>query len=300
MGQPGRKTMEAGALVAIEAVTGIGVNVAFGPVMTGQRATHRLARACGNRSILSTPMQHDRALDRLCFGHMVFDSAAVVANRDIHVDACRGQKCQPAAKAEADHADLAAASIWPSQVTDGSPDVFGGLAEITAARQFDTALDSRLVIIELYTGFQSPENIRRQGHIPLFRVRIAHRPDVIVNAEDLLQDDHRGATARRRPCQIGGQTGAVGFPDNHFFSSHRVVLLTPGITPVYRAHRYNRSSLCASTRNSHFAAPSTCHVAGATSFATDSLGGFPERASPFVANRNGWTSMAAASGGQQP
>ena len=141
-------------------------------------------------------MEEDRTARRLRRG--VGHPAAVVADGGPHaIDARGSQPGQGAAQAIADDAHLEALA---RQRLHGGANVLDHVVHVDLAADAAAELDVLRLVAGLEAALGAIEDGRGQGHVALRGEAVRHVPDVVVDAEDLLDDDEptlRGALGRR-------------------------------------------------------------------------------------------------------
>ena len=82
-------------------------------------------------------------------------------------------------------------SGMPSRWAWVASNVFGGLLEIELLHDRESVTEPGLVLA-LETSLDAPEHVRRQGHVARTGQPVGDLPDVVVDAEDLLEQEHPG------------------------------------------------------------------------------------------------------------
>ena len=67
--------------------------------------------------------------------------------------------------------------------------------------ELDAALAVGALVAELDAALRAPEDVGREHHEAIERVLIGHAADVLVDAEDLLEQHQARAAARRRQAR---------------------------------------------------------------------------------------------------
>src|SRR5439155_3951483 len=133
-----------------------------------------------------------------CFG----DTATVVAHgAGDAVDACRGEPGERAAQAVAYDTDLE--PLGPERL-DGRADVLDHVVDVDLAPDLASAVDVGGLVTALEAALGAVEDGRRQRDIAVLGETVGHVLDVVVDAEDLL-DDHDpalGLAGGRRAVRV--------------------------------------------------------------------------------------------------
>jgi hypothetical protein len=200
------------AVVAVEAVLGVGVDVDLDLVVVVEAfgdAGHGRQR---DVAVGAAEMHQHRHRDLAGALQRVLDAAAVVAHG--RVDQAVGGRMvgQAAAEAVAERGDLAFHAVERAQRLDGGGDVRLRQGEVGGVHQFDGALPARVVIAQFDTRAVAPEQVGSDHHIAVGRVLVGHVADVLVDAENLLQQHDAGTLAAARQRHVGAEA-AVGDGD---------------------------------------------------------------------------------------
>ena len=118
----------------------------------------------------------------------------VVARRRVEATATypaqrRGGEGQPAPKAEPDSTDLATALSHAEQVGVSGLNVGDGGGEVELLHHRERVGHPRLVLT-LETGLDPPEHVRRQHDVAGVCHSLGERPDVVIDPEELLKEQH--------------------------------------------------------------------------------------------------------------
>src|SRR5262249_5996244 len=197
------------ALVAVEAVAGrVHVLSQLRRVLL-----HLLPVLLGNRCVRLAPVEDHRALRSLRRGFG--NAATVIRDRGGDtVDPRRGEPRHGAAEAVADDADLEAGLLG---FLDGGAHVLHGVVDGELAAHRAPALDVRLLITRLEAALDAVEQRGRDREVTLLGEAIGHALDVVIDAEDLLNDDQRAPRLARRRGLVGGELVSVfGGQIDHF------------------------------------------------------------------------------------
>src|SRR5258706_3863620 len=183
--------------------------------------------------ILSRDVQHQRLLDLARFVEAILDIDAVIADGGIAVGARGAEERELAAKAVADRAHLAGDARSATQMGDRGLDVGDALVDVEALHQAESLAPILLSFIgELNAGLEPPEQVTRERKAAARRMPVADMPHHVVDAEDLLNDDHARSTARRRRRQICSKISVRAF-DSDIFSAHGVSCLPQSFGLMY-------------------------------------------------------------------
>src|SRR5438445_4508389 len=135
------------------------------------------------------------------------DAAAVVAARRREpVDERRREPRERAAHAVADGADL---ELLRLERPHRGPKVGDHLLPADLAPEGPPALDVARPVAHGDVALDTVEERRRQREVSVGRIAVAHRLDVRVDAEDLLDDDEAPSRRARRRGAVGGEAVAV-------------------------------------------------------------------------------------------
>src|SRR6476619_4905556 len=180
-------------------------------------------------------MQQQRLADVLSFAQQIVETDAVVADRGIAVGAGGAEKGEPPTQAIADHADLGAAAR--PQGGDAGGQVFDAFVCIEFLQQVEPFLELiENIGIQFHTGLQPPEQVGGDDRIAVCRPGIGHGADVLVDAQDFLNDhDTRLGLARWH--------GEIGFHAARSIRRGNVAIAVHGIstrhTPFNNTSRSN-------------------------------------------------------------
>src|SRR5262245_8121770 len=220
-----RRRVVAAALVAVEAVVG--------GIVVDQHVGMGLAQLVHMRHrdvhVLVAEMHHGRHLWLLALGAV--DAAAIVGRHRIGPEPGRRQPGDGAAPAVAGDRDLAGAALL--QLLDRRLDVLDRLVEPELGHVLAALGDGVGRVAELDAGLDVVEEPRRQRQIAVGRELVGHRPDVMVDPEDLLDDDHAALGRAPGRGQIGADLAGLGLKTD-IFTHEDSSRLRPALDMVMR------------------------------------------------------------------
>src|SRR5215217_1998123 len=197
----GGRDVVAAALVAMEAVIGRVIEDLHGGMELAElvHVRHR------DVHVLVAEMHLDRHLGCLALGAV--DAAAIVGRHRVGLEPGRRQPGDGAAPAVAGDRHLLDAA--PLQLLDRRLDVLDRLVAPELGHVLAALGDGVGRVAELDAGLDVVEEPRRQREIAVGRELVGHRPDMVVDAEDLL-DDHDAALGRAlRRGKVGGDLAGL-------------------------------------------------------------------------------------------
>ena len=211
----------------------------------------------GDRVIGLAEEQNGRNLRLLVAGRR--DAAAVIADRRAQSgEIAGGQEGQRAAEAIADDADLAAFR----RLGDGRGDVGHEILVLALAAQGGAGLHVGLLVARLVVLLHAIVDRRRDGDVAMRGVEIGGGADVMVDAEDFLNDDDAALGRAGRSGQIGADLDAV--PGGQFdMLSHDVSPYCVSVNRWRSSARRAIKSIPASRASGLCGQARLCRVAGA-------------------------------------
>jgi hypothetical protein len=186
--------------------------------LTGERCFDLSLCRLGDEFVLFTEVHQQGSAQPANLAEIFFGVAAMVSNRCIDLIAGGYDKSHQCAEAVALHANLAGRLRQRRGCAYRFPDILStGIAIIGPVKpqtvlpvcvRSDTKIDAR---------FLPPEQVRRDRDEALGRKLIACRPDVGVNAEQLLENNHRRCRQLDRPRDVGAKRPVRRLDDNMTF-----------------------------------------------------------------------------------
>ena len=134
------------------------------------------------------------------FSCIVADASGVVADSDIGTQARRADPCQQSAIAISDDAGFLTGLC--AHVLEGRIDVLQCISEIELLQNGSAFLCVGAVVGKFDIALNTIEESGCHGEKSIARIPIGHRTDVLVDAEDLLDDDEPGDRFRGRAGDI--------------------------------------------------------------------------------------------------
>ena len=197
---------------AVETVVRVGVGVHLGGP-AGKGLLHRSHRAQRDVGVMLGVVELHGAGDPCCAFQLSVDAAAVVGHGRVHARGGRGQVGQAPAHAVAHGPDLTARCFGPAaQCVHRRADVSHGVLRLVGLHQRKGPLPVVARVAQLHPRRITPEAVRRQHHETVQRVLLGHGADVLVDAEDLLEQHQPRAVPFRRQGQVAGKAGCDGDP----------------------------------------------------------------------------------------
>src|SRR5215207_1021071 len=191
----GGRGVVAAALVAMEAVIGRVVE----DLHVGMELAELVHVRHRDVHVLVAEMQLGRHLGLLVLEAV--DAATVVTRDSVGLEPGRGQPGDGATPAVAGDRDLLGAA--PLQLLDRGLDVLDRLVEAELGHVLAALGNGVGRVAELDAGLDMVEEPRRQREIAVGRELVGHRPDVVVDAEDLLDDHHAALGRAFRRGEVG-------------------------------------------------------------------------------------------------
>ncbi|MNY39929.1 hypothetical protein D3C86_1746390 [compost metagenome] len=142
---------------------------------------------------------------------MVLDPAAIIGNGHVHQPIRGGVIGQQAAKAIADRGDPAVQARLGFQCVNGQFDVFLGLADVGGVHQLDGTFPAGFVVAQFDALAAAPEQVRCNDQVAVGSVLLGDRANVLIHAEDLLDQHDPRTLAGMRDGQVSAEftLGAV-------------------------------------------------------------------------------------------
>ncbi len=157
------------------------------------------------------------------FFEVELDSAAVVRDAGVHLEAGVGQEGQGATPAETDYAYLGDAGLG-AEVADGGIYVGDGLVLVERGDVAEAFLHGGGVVIELDAGAGSVEESWRDGEEALLGEAVGDAAHVCVDAEDFLDDYESCVSGGGGLGYIGAELEVVGGGEGDWMS-HDLILV---------------------------------------------------------------------------
>ena len=199
VGEGGRLLVVARPAPAVEAVVDARVIQKDGVALVGKGGLDRGHRVLRNQRILPGVVEQDGHRYPRCEGQVARDAAAVIAHCRVGLGEGRGAERHLTPQAVTQRADLAGDLGPPAQHGHGSRHIGRGLGRIHRAEQLEGPRAAGLVVGQVHPRREAPEQVGRQHHVAVQRVLVGQRPDMFIDAPDLLdQHDPRPAAGGRQ------------------------------------------------------------------------------------------------------